>query len=50
LIKADLANGKLLQILPKLSALRVGIDCAIIHGRKERLCELYFLEALRQSI
>lgn len=45
LIKNDLANGKIIQILPKLSALRVGLDCAMLRGRKERLCDRLFIDA-----
>ncbi len=48
LIESDLVSGKLVQVLPKLSVLHVEVDCAIIRGRKERLSELFFLEALRE--
>ncbi len=47
LIEQDLEKGKLIQLLPKLSTLRVGVDCAIQRGKRERLCEVLFLNAMR---
>jgi DNA-binding transcriptional LysR family regulator len=47
LIEKDLANGKIVQILHKLTALRVRLDCAVKRGRKERLCDRLFIHALR---
>ena len=49
LIENDLANGKIVQLMPKLSPLRVGVDCAILRGRRERLSERLFIEELRES-
>lgn len=46
LIEKELANGKVVQIMPKLTGLRVGIDCATLKGKKERLSENLFIEAL----
>ncbi len=50
LIQDELANGKLVQILPKLSTLGISVDCAFEIGRKERLCEQLFIEALKNTI
>lgn len=50
LIEKDLAKGKMVQVMPKLSPLRVGVDCAILRGRKERLSDQLFIEALRESL
>lgn len=46
LIEKELISGKLAQILPKLAALRVGLDCAWKRGRRERLSDRLFIEAL----
>lgn len=35
--------------MPKLSPLRVGVDCAILRGRREHLSERLFIEDLRES-
>ena len=47
LIENDLASGRIVQVMPKLSPLRVGVDCAILRGRRERLAERLFIEDLR---
>lgn len=49
LIEHDLKKGKLVQILPKLPTLRVSVDCATLRGKRERLCEVLFLDAMRNS-
>lgn len=49
LIENDLANGRIIQVMPKLSPLRVGVDCAILRGRRECLSEHLFIEALHDS-
>jgi len=49
LIENELASGKLVQVLPKISTLQVEIDCAGQRGRKERLCDQLFIEALTQN-
>jgi len=49
LIGHDLKKGKLVQVLPKLSTLQVSVDCATQRGKRERLCEVLFLEAMRDS-
>lgn len=47
LIEDDIKKGKLVQILPKLSTLQVSVDCATLKVKRERLCEVLFLEAMR---
>ncbi|MBS0654362.1 MAG: LysR family transcriptional regulator [Verrucomicrobia bacterium] len=46
LVDKDLARGRLVQVLPKLSALQVWVSCAIERGRQERPCEELFLKTL----
>lgn len=48
LIENELASGRIVQLMPKLSPLQVGVDCAILRGRKERLSEHLFIEDLRK--
>lgn len=50
LIEKELTDGLIVRLFPHLSTLRVGLDCAIVEGRKERLHESLFIEALRESL
>lgn len=50
LIENDLANGRIVQVMPKLSTLLVKVDCAVLRGRREHLSEHLFIEALRESL
>jgi DNA-binding transcriptional LysR family regulator len=44
LIKDDLNNGSIIQLLPELAALRVWVNCISERGRQERLCEALFIK------
>jgi len=46
LVEGDLKSGELVKLLPKQSVLKVGVDCAVPGGRRERLCETLFIEAI----
>lgn len=50
LIEKDLASGRIVQIMPKLSSLRVGVDCATLRGGKERLSDHLFIEELLKKL
>lgn len=47
LIEDDLKRGTLIQVLPDLESLRVGVDAAVLRGGSKRLCDQKFLEELR---
>lgn len=49
LIEDDLACNSLIQVLPELSPLQVGLDCAVERGHREHLCERLFIEKLREA-
>lgn len=46
LIKEELNRKVIVQVLPKLTTLKVDVDCAVLQGRKERLCEQLFINTL----
>lgn len=46
LIESELKTGRIIQVFPSLATLRVGVDCATLKGKRERLAETLFLEAL----
>jgi len=50
LVERDLKAGRLIQILPKVKTLRVGLDCARERGRRPRPCEELFIQALRKHL
>jgi len=47
LIREDLKNGSIIQLLPELSALRVWVNCIRERGRQERLCEELFIKKFK---
>lgn len=47
LAEEEITAGKLIQVLPKLSTLQVGVDCAIRRGKRRRACEDLFIEEIQ---
>ncbi len=47
LIDDDLEQGRIVQLLPEISPLRVWVSCAIERGRQVRPCEELFLKAVQ---
>ena len=50
IVEEELRSGTVIQVLPELATLRVGVDCAIERSHRERLCEQLFLQALHDAI
>ncbi len=47
LVEGELKKRELIQILPELSTLRVGVECAILKRKRERLCDVLFKKEIR---